>query len=539
MSVTLTNEPFAFGWAKNNNSYRLTCNNVASIGSACNYRFVFAGSLPSNGKHIVLCVDGNEIVFTFGNNGGSYDIPSLNQIGYKMARCFYVTELFSATSNTAVATGTKYLNLSGLTAGFHDVQIYTTDADGRRDGGEEDLVTVQVASPGSDTRLKENYAVNTIIEVVVNNNNVVTTHKGNFNFYPNEDGIVDIPLDIVGSLVPQPDIPSTSEDDVALLTNALVKYRISYGEMWGEVPQVQNMTTGEWKYAIAGEVAERFSRLNLPDWKAGNTSQIINGGNILWVIGEDTATTIRTATSKQEFLYILLYNSSFSIGASRSVYMDIYTPNNNGAEVLSETKTISIANGNVYRIPVGPAVIGVDGGYYRIVLRSATSNWSRIYIVEDGCEDAVNVLLQNKYGFLQSYQFHDVKREISKESEEYVVGKRRYIGAKDVAETYKLRSRLMSVDESKRLASCLPQQYHYIQCNSGWIRATLEDGSFVVRNDEDGMVTVELSMRFVDNQVENMPNGSLSTGISATIADDLNSIVSFSERTTPINNNLL
>ena len=540
MSVTITSEPFTFSWAKNKNYYRLSCNSVDAVGSQSSYGFTFAGARPATGTHIVIAVDGAEYIFTFGNDGGAYDIASIAEIGYKMAQCWYLNQIFATEGNTRNAAGSKYLNLVGLSVGRHDVQIYTTDADGFRDGGESGLVTVQSSTTGADRVLKPNYSVVAIVEVVVNDSNSVSTREGRFVFQPDENGNIDVPLDIISSLVPQPDIPPTNDGGWNLLTNAIVKYRLRYGEMYGDTPQIQSMTTTGWKYAICGEVAERFARINLPDWDSGASAiQLVNTENVLWVLGEDTNKTMRVAKSKPEYLYAMWYNSNSAVNATRNVTIQIYTLNSNGVEVQSTSTSVQVMNGNIYRIAVGPAQLGITSGYYRILLLGASSSWSRTYYVEEDVDDAVTMLLQNKYGVLQCFQFFNAKREIVKESEEMVINKRRFLGLNEAYEQYKVVSSLLNAQDANRLASCLSQQYHYVRCDTSWLRVTIEDGSFSVRDDESGMEQVEFTFRFVENQIENMASGVMSRSISATEVDELDLIVSFSDRTAPTNNTLL
>lgn len=540
MSVSVTNEPFAFSWAKNNNFYRLSCNAVSDIGSASLYRFTFSGPRPVSGSHIVIVVDGAEYVFTFGSNGGAYDISSVAEIGYKIAQCWYLNQVFYTEGNTQFAAGSKYLNLVGRSAGLHDVQIYTTDTDGFRDGGESDLVHVQLSNPGSNRTEKPNYSIVAIVEVVVNDNNSTLTRECRLVLQPDENGIVDVPLDVIGSLVPQPDIPSTSENGWSLLTNAVLKYRLKYGEMYGNPPQIQSVITSDWKYAICGEVAERFARINLPDWNSGmNGLQFTNNNNVLWVLGEDTNKTVRIERSKPEYLYAMWYNSSLAVNTTRSVTMELYALDANGVEYQLLSTSREVKNGNVYRISVGPSQLDIHGEYYRVVLAGERYSWTRTFLVEHDDDNATTMLLQNKYGVLQCFRFYNIKREIVKESSDTVINKRRFTELNDAYEQYKVNSKLLNEQEAGRIASCLCKQFHYVQCDTEWLRVTIEDGGFLVRDDEPGMVSIEFAFRFVENQIENATNGIIDRGISATVADELGSIVSFSERTQPINNMLL
>jgi hypothetical protein len=71
------------------------------------------------------------------------------------------------------------------------------------------------------------------------------------------------------------------------------------------------------------------------------------------------------------------------------------------------------------------------------------------------------------------------------------------------------------------------------------VRITIEPGSFTIRDDENGLVSVEFSFRFVEDQQENLSDGDTSRFADLNIDDWNMSVVARDIVTEPVTNNLL
>lgn len=545
MSVEVISSPFKLGWARNRNTYRLHClDRQLSPGVATLIRYTFGGAMPDVGCSVVIAVDGAEYAFQVVEtpSGNAYEVATVAEIGAKMAACWHLNQIFYCQGNAADATMSKYINLTGLVAGKHDVDVYVTDADGMRI--ESSLAINRTLNrEGSDPVNKPRYAVAVEVTAVVNNSNLLTTHKtGSMMFYPDGEGYVDVPLDLLAGVIPQPDVPNTnaSASDWMLLTNALMKYRVSYGEVWGEgKPMVQNWATlpssDGWNYAICGEEADRFARLNLPDWRSGET-QFSEANNIFWIIGEDDTLTVRVCRNQAEYLYGLWFDQTQSMGgnpATRTVSMTVV------AGGVTTTSSHTVKNGEVYRIPVGPTALNIAAPCYTVRFTVDTYSWERTYIVQPDFYNPTHLLLQSKYGLVRSFVVPEVRRDITTEAEVLNADRRRYLDMTENGESYIATTAPITRTEARRMAQCLTGEYHYVRCGTAWLRITIEPGSFTVLDDGEDMVRVELTYRFVENQTENITDGTLGRGATATVVDFDSHVVAFSDRTIPNHNDIL
>lgn len=540
MSLTINQSPSLFGWARNRSSFKLHCSGIQqSSGSHANFIFYFS-TLGATGSHVVLVIDGREIVYTVGAGTDQYSANSIQSLISKMASNFYVNEVFTPTADTDELS----LQLYGTNVGAHKVEIYTTDADGARNGGEAGLIsTVTPRSEGLDKKNKDNYAVTALVEVTVNNYNAVSIRSTEpMVFHPDKDNYVNIPLDVVAGFIPQPDLPTGSGSAWQLLTNALLKFRIRYGEMWGsDVPQVQNMAWSDYFFALCGEMTERYAAVNMPDWKSGQVYQIGTDNNIFWVVGLDTGMIQHVRQSQPEWIYGLFYKSGVDVGdtvnSSYNVTVSMTGKKKDGSSV-SNSHSYNQVNGQVYRIDVSPSKLASsDLLWYTVTIETSWGEWSRTYHVLPDLYDQYYLLLQDKYGLLRVAVSGKLKKEVTTEGEEMVLDKRRYINVSRKFETYTATLEGLTREASARIGRSVGNEYHYIQIQGKWVRVVIEPDSFLVLDDSKDLLSVEMKLRFVEDQQENGATGSL-TRANASIFDDDEQVLSFDVITDPIVNNL-
>lgn len=527
--------PFLFGWAKNRNEYRLKVNNVASVGSVASFSFTFASLLPAVGGQVVFTLDGREIAFKRVGTTPSndYEFRTLAQLAACIQNNPYLATLF----NYSYVSSSRKLTLTATSVGYHSLTIHTLSADGLPDGYEAQMITASTAVNGADKTYLPNYGIMAQLEVVANSSNSLLPYTTeNMVFHADSEGYVDIPLDILRGYIPQPDLPTSGQWQ--LLTNALLKYRLHYGEMYGEgTPMVQRMTADGYRYALCGEVAERFAALNLPDWNSGQSAPLaVGNNNIFWIIGEDTGLTVDVRDGQPVWLYGLWYDTTKAVGATLSVNVYVFV---NGSRISLTTQ--SVKNGYIYRILSDGNTLGVPSGthQYEVHIRTSAGTWTRNYRVQSCLGEQRTMLLQNKYGLLQPFVVGSLKREITTEGDELTVERRRYIDTTDHYELYTALTPKLSRWEAARMARCLGGEYHYIQDGSSWLRITIEPNTFAVRDDAQGLVQVEFGFRFVENQLENLASGSTAIGLTLdNVSDNMQQTVSFENGTIPGRNEI-
>lgn len=540
MSVQVQQIPHLFGWAKNRNSVRLHCNDIVSTGTTASFSFTFSSSAPSVGAKVVVTVDGRELAFTRANNATSaYEFTSVNNLGAKIKACPYVTAIFS----TSYDSSNRTLQLTAREVGLHQVAIHTLSVDGFPDGYEATLVASSDNNNGSDKKRLDNYGIAVAVDVDVNANNSLHSYQGEaMVMRPDDDGNVEVTLDVLRGYTPEPDLPSSTGGQFQLLTNALMRYKVRYGEVYGSpVPLLQNMATTEVRYALCGEVAERFAQANLPDWKSGQNSRfVVDSNDTFWVIGEDTGLTCTTRFSSPVYIYGLWFDEHKGFGEELTVSVVATGKTLSGSEATA-VRTFSAANGSVYRVMVAPADFGFasDVIMYSVKLSTSGGSWERVYRVLPDFYAPTTLLLQNKYGFLQPFSCGELIRNVSVEGDACTVNRRRYIDVSECFESYTAVMHYMTERQAKALSSCLGQRYHYVLDGRSWLRITLEPDTWKVRDDEEGMVAVQFNYRFVENQQENLATGTLSQGLSILVDDVWDSVAVETDRLSPNDNVLL
>ena len=384
---------------------------------------------------------------------------------------------------------------------------------------------------------RQNYAIAAKVTVWANNNNVVTVYQSEtMVLHPDTQGYVHIPLDLLGGFAPQPDMPDG--EVFSLMTNAVLKYQVRYAEMYGSpMPIIRTWNADIIRYAICGEVAERYARLNMPDWKSGVVLPMAESGNLFWVIGEDTAQSVQVRKSQPVYLYGIWYRDT---GSASTLTVTETVAITTATGTTSNTYSRSVTNGSMYRLDVSPSKVGAtDALYYTVTLSASGYSWSRTFVVApDGWRD-IYLLLQNKYGLLVPWVCPDMKRELTLESETLKVGRLHYNDQTESYEKYTAMMPSLTNAEAARLARCIGQQYNYIRSGYAWLRIEMEPETFTVLEEQEGMVRVKFSFRFVENQLENMSEAPRTAGMSFNYNDNVNEeYVAFSDRTIPSNNEL-
>ena len=383
----------------------------------------------------------------------------------------------------------------------------------------------------------QNYAIAARVTVWVNNNNTVTEYQSEpMVLRPDAQRYVRIPLDILGGFTPQPDMPDG--EVFSLMTNAVLKYQVQYAEMYGNpTPTVHTWQSDSVRYAICGEVAERYARLNMPDWKSGMTRPIVDSQNLFFVVGEDTAKQVTVQKSQPVYLYGLWFRD-VGTAATLTVTETITITTTNGTTTNTYSRTAT--SGSMYRLDVSPSKIGATNAlYYTVTISASGGSWSRTFIVApDGWKDRY-LLLQNKYGVLVPWVCPELKRELTIEAENLKVGRLHYTDQTEACEKYTAQMAAMTNADATRLARCLGQQYHYIKSGYAWLRIVVEPETFTVLEEPEGMVRVEFAFRFVENQLENMSDAPRTAGMTFNYDDDVaEEYVAFSDRTIPLTNEL-
>ena len=542
MSVQVQQYPYLFSWAKNRNSIVLHCNDIDNEGTAAYFSFVFSNSTPAVDSKVVVVLDGMELMFTRKQSPASaYEFNSITDLGTKIKDCPYIAALFVGT----YTSNTRTLTLEGRAVGYHTLSIYTLSAQGHHEGFERSLINSSEGNNGEDGSRLANYGVAVAVDVTVNQGNVLRVYKGEtMVMNPDADGNLVVPLDVLRGYTPEPDVPSSMDAQFQLLTNALISYKVRYGEQYGEpAPLLQNMTETDVCFAICGEVAERFAQANRPDWMSGQETSLrfaVGSNNVFWIIGEDTEQTCTTRLSAPVFLYGLWFDERRRYDEQLEITVSVIGRRKNGS-TIDINRTLQANNGSVYRLKVSPSDfnLGNDVLWYSVMVKTVDGTWSRTYHVLPDYFEATTMLLQNKYGLLQPYLCGKLVRNVTMDGEACTISRRRYVDVKECFESYTAVMHQLTMRQARALASCLGQRFHYVLNGTSWLRITIEPGTWKVRDDAEGMVALQFDFRFVENQQENLATGTLSSGLSAVVDDIWDEVAVSDDHISPEDNILL
>lgn len=551
MSVTLISSPFLWSWARNRNAFRFLCSTALSVGSPCHAAWLFKPitSLRVDSLSFVVAIDGRLLPFSGAlQEGGAYSFTSALDLVQKIASNYYISQLFSV-NFTLRDDQSVAVDFNALAPGSHSLDLYYRSSDGSR-LSDSSLLSSGHNFPGSDPASLPNYSLAVALDVTVNNCNLLSSHSTEWMyFYPNSDGYLEVPLDMLASYIPQPDIPAPDEPlSLTILTNLFFKYRLRYAECWGDTPLLQSVTTSPWLYAIAGQVSDYYHRLNLPDWAdAFPSSQLstVSGTNATCfrVIGEDTGLTLDIHASQPEFLTIFYFNASEAIGSTVSLRLRIVKTAPDGTSTTS-LSVFTVANGNFYRLSVGPvALSATTSAYYSLTLfpASSTPQFSRTYRIIPDFYRLHHFLLQNQWGVLSSFVAASLSAASVSEGDSVTIRRNHYIALSDRYQTFTASSAALRPVEARRLARSLASAYHYYFSAGAWQRIAIEPTSVTFLSDDEDLLVVQFSFRFVQNQADNLPSNSVrSSSNTVTVdishTDDADAYLSFDTRLTPSSN---
>ena len=554
MSLTLISEPYLWGWAQNRNRYRFSCNSTKTSGARCTVSWLLK-QRGSNGQHLVVEIDGTPYTWDFvaADVANPWSVGSLSDMAAKITGNYYVAQLFTTTSS--VTSGVYTVTLTGKEKGKHDVRLYYTDSDGEEiDATAAALTYYETASSasGADSEQLANYALAVSLEVIGNDCNSLKSYKSDpLYFQPGTDGSAEVPLEMLRGYLPQPDLPTYGETAGGrLLTNAFIKYRIRYGEVYGDTPRMQTASYSSWRYALCGEVVDYYHRLNLPDWQDVAPSEQLSsvsstGNTYLRMIGDDHGVTTDVRADQPEYLYGLYYQASAAVNANFALQLSVKLYDKEGTET-SIAVNFNVKNGNVYRLSVGPAAVGAaDSAYYKVLIKEAggADGWERTYRVLPALYGGHWLLLQDKYGLLRSVAAASVKVTHDVTSEEMTIAGRHYSDKQSHGEKYTVVTEAMRRDEARRVAQSLAKEYHYYYSGGAWLRISVEADSLETWNEKNDMATLTFEFRFIENQTENEARSTARSvsnqeAVTTNITDDAGNFVSFGTQIL-ISNNII
>ena len=559
MSVSLITSPFLWSWAHSRNAFTFICHYAQSVGSPSFANFAIdtdtfeahrAGTFVA-----VVEIDSQRYLFpsvaVLSDQGSPSSDPwkfsSAQQLASNIASCYYISQIFDVTTSST-SGGLLGIAFNSVRREAHTIDLYFESMAGQRLQDSSFGLNRGTVRLGTNPENLPNYSLAVAIDVLANNCNAVTQSSSDWMFFqPDADGNVSVPLDILRSHFFQPDLPAPAEPaGPVLLTNFFLKYRIRYAEFYGSEPLLQTVTATPWLYAFDGEVADYYSRLNLPDWICG-AQQVqfsSNDSTRFFVLGEDQGSTADVRRSQPEFLTLFYYDTSKAINATATLRLSLSVIDADG-QTSSSILSYTVRNGNVYRFNVGPAALSLSSAVsYTLSIvpyispnANVSPSFVRTYRVIPDLYRQHTFLLQNKWGCLNTFIAESLSAAFVTEGDSLAVRHRHYVGLNRRYQSFTVTSPALRRAEALRLSRSLASSYQYYLHSNAWFRIAIDPDSVTFIDETEDMVSLQFSFRFVEDQVDNLPSNTVrSTSnqavVQANILDDANAYVSFDTRTT-------
>ena len=256
-----------------------------------------------------------------------------------------------------------------------------------------------------------------------------------------------------------------------------------------------------------------------------------------------TGLTLDIHASQPEFLTIFYFNASEAIGSTVSLRLRIVKTAPDGTSTTSWS-VFTVANGNFYRLSVGPvALSATSSAYYSLTLfpASSTPQFSRTYRLIPDFYRLHHFLLQNQWGVLSSFVAASLSAASVSEGDSVTIRRHHYIALSDRYQTFTASSAALRPVEARRLARSLASAYHYYFSAGAWQRIAIEPTSVTFLSDDEDLLVVQFSFRFVQNQADNLPSNSVRSNsntltVDISHTDDADAYLSFDTRLTPSTN---
>ena len=341
-------------------------------------------------------------------------------------------------------------------------EVVTVDGNGS--GNIEQLEQVS----GVARVLHPNYGVFARFEVTRYSGGAVQTlETPDMILHLDADDLAELPLDILRSYFTAADVPSLSETFAAYpLQYATLKFRLTYSDVSGEIPQVGVLKHSQEAMLSAGRLDDTHQALNLADWETdmGAAAKLSEYTDIR-DFGSPTGLTVRSYTELPQYAYFLLFNTLESASHSRQLNVGVIVRMKDGGIHTANQGQVTVANYNVVRLPLSVAALGLDPSgmlSYTVSIRNESGvKWTRTYVLGRKPVGAQEFLLQSRYGLLESLSTDTSAVEEQTDGSDTV--KNGVVGADitDTATVHTARTGYRTAREIQLVADAMRSRHNY------------------------------------------------------------------------------
>ena len=326
------------------------------------------------------------------------------------------------------------------------------------------------------------------------------------------DDLVELPLDILRSYFTAADVPSLSETFAAYpLQYATLKFRLTYSDVSGEIPQVGVLKHSQEAMLSAGRLDDSHQALNLADWETdmGATAKLSEYTDIR-DFGSPTGLTVHSYAELPQYAYFLLFNTLESASHSRQLNVGVIVRMKDGGIHTANQGQVTVANYNIVRLPLSVAALGLDPSgmlSYTVSIRNESGvKWTRTYVLGRKPVGAQEFLLQSRYGLLESLS--TVTSAVEEQTDGSDTVKNGVVGADitDTATVHTARTGYRTAREIQLVADAMRSRHNYRIIGGRAVPIAVIPDTLTVTDTAEDLMEAEFQYRF------NKPATTTSTG---------------------------
>ncbi|MCR5549913.1 MAG: hypothetical protein K6F40_03110 [Bacteroidales bacterium] len=498
MPVTIREQPHPLDFAGNRTRFLLRGNPVVTIGSR-NRSVWRINALPSS----VLTVTCGDTVYDFAittpyqalDNAGriaAYTNATQlqNELVKKVAENYAISRLYDVT----VANDLTITFLSKDYGG----EAVTLDGNGSGD------IELLEQTDGVARTERPNYGIFARFEVTRYYGGAVQTlDTPEMLLHLNADYLAELPLEILRQYFPAADVPFPTETFAAYpLRYATLKFRLTFSDMFGEIPQVGVLKHSQEFLLSCGKLEEENRSLNLADWKTvmGTNVQLSYYDDIR-DFGSPTGLTIRSYARFPQYAYFMLFNEYRDNAYTRILKVALSVMTRDGHTFPIEMGTVSVTNRNIVRIPLSVTALGIPSAddvlsYTVKAVNESGSAWTRTFVIERRPHGSQEFLLQNRLGLLESLFTDTSASEEQTEGSDTMKNGEVGVDITDTATIYTARTGYRTARELQLVADATRSRFNHRIINGKAVPIAILPDTLTVTDTAEDLMEAEFQYRF-------------------------------------------
>ena len=317
------------------------------------------------------------------------------------------------------------------------------------------------------------------------------------------DDLAELPLDILRSYFTAADVPSLAETFAAYpLQYATLKFRLTYSDVSGEIPQVGVLKHSQEAMLSAGRLDDTHQTLNLADWETdmGAAAKLSEYTDIR-DFASPTGLTVRSYAELPQYAYFLLFNIYQDTAHTRSLVVKVDVRLKDGHTFSLDMGTVTVQNFNIVRVPLSAAALGIPSAedvlsYTVIVGNNKGETWTRTFVLERKPYNAQEFLLQNRYGLLETLATDTSAVEEQTEGSDTVKNGVVGVDITDTATVHTARTGYKTEREIRLVAEAMRGRFNFRYVDGKAVPIAVLPDTLTVTDTAEDLISAEFQYRF-------------------------------------------